>query len=50
LLAQGSTSPSGFTTDQIAAAFIGGGLTGIQAAAINNRINAYMAALGVNIY
>jgi hypothetical protein len=50
LLAQGSVSVSGFTTDQLAAAFIGGGLTGIQAAAINNRINAYMAALGGNIY
>jgi hypothetical protein len=50
LLAQGSASPSGFTTDQLAAAFIGGGLTGAQAAAINNRINAYMTALGANIY
>ena len=36
--------------DQIAAGFIGGGLTGTQAAAINNRINAYMTALGINVY
>jgi hypothetical protein len=51
ILAQGITgSAQKFTTDQISAAFIGGALTGTQAAAINNRINAYMAALGVNIY
>jgi hypothetical protein len=55
ILAQGTLSgsvPAGqkFTTDQISAAFIGGALTGTQAAAINNRINAYMTALGVNIY
>jgi hypothetical protein len=50
ILAQGGSTPAKFSTDQISAAFIGGGLTGTQAAAINNRINAYMAALGVNIY
>lgn len=38
------------TLDQISAAFIGAGLTSTQAFALNNRINAYMAALGVSIY
>jgi hypothetical protein len=46
----GGGAGSKWTTDQISAAFIGGALTGTQAAAINNRINTYMKALGVNIY
>jgi hypothetical protein len=51
ILGQGIVgSAQKFSTDQISAAFIGGALTGAQAAAINNRINAYMTALGVNIY
>jgi hypothetical protein len=44
------TGSANGTTDQISAAFIGGALTSTLAFAINNRINAYMAALGVNIY
>lgn len=39
-----------FSADQITAAFIGGGLNSTQAAAISSRINAYMAALGINVY
>jgi hypothetical protein len=51
ILAFGPPSgPADGTTDQISAAFIGGALTSSQAFAINNRINAYMKALGVNIY
>jgi hypothetical protein len=50
ILGLGGTSVTKFSTDQIGAAFIGGALTGTQAAAINNRINTYMKALGVNIY
>lgn len=38
------------SNDRISASFIGGGLTGAQAASINNRINAYMTALGINVY
>jgi hypothetical protein len=52
ILAQGllGGTTQKWTTDQVGAAFIGGALTGTQAAAINNRINAYMTALGINIY
>jgi len=51
ILARGSNSTTNEgSSDQVSAAFIGAGLTGAQAAAINNRINAYMGALGVNIY
>lgn len=44
-----ATNQSG---DQIAASFIGGGLTGAEAVLVNNRINAYMAGLSVpaNVY
>ena len=41
---------SGFSADQISAAFIGGGLTGAQWLAISTRVNNYMTALGVNVY
>lgn len=39
-----------FSSDTVGAAFIGGGLTGAQSAAINNRINTYLTAFGVNVY
>jgi hypothetical protein len=39
-----------FSADQTAAAFLGGGLTGTQAAAINNRINTYMCSFSQNVY
>lgn len=41
-----------FSSDQASAFFIAGGLTGAQAAQINNRINAYMAAMPtpINVY
>lgn len=38
------------STDQIAAAFIGGGLTNAQALSVSNRINAYMTSVGANVY
>jgi hypothetical protein len=41
---------SNWSADQIAATFVGGALTATQAVAINNRINAYMTALGINLY
>jgi hypothetical protein len=43
-------TPGNFTNYQASAAFIGGGLSASQAVAVNNRINAYMIALGHNIY
>jgi hypothetical protein len=35
---------------QVSAAWIGGGLTGAQYLQIANRINAYLTALGINVY
>jgi hypothetical protein len=49
-----STSPSfsGFSIDQVAAAFLGAGLTATQQQQVSNRINAYMAAMPtpINVY
>jgi hypothetical protein len=39
-----------FSNYQISAAYIGGGLIAAHAVAVNNRINAYMTALGHNVY
>ncbi len=39
-----------FSTDQISAAYIGAGVSGATHLLISNRINAYMTALGVNVY
>jgi hypothetical protein len=39
-----------WTTDQLSAAFIGGGLTSAAAVRVSNRINAYMTTLAVNVY
>lgn len=39
-----------FLTDQVAAAYFGGGITGAQHLLLSNRINAYMTALGINVY
>jgi hypothetical protein len=41
---------SNFSAYQASAFFAGGGLTSAQAVSVNNRINAYMAALGANVY
>ena len=41
---------SAFSSDQAAAFFFGGALTATQSVAINNRINTYMTALGINVY
>jgi hypothetical protein len=48
--ADDSGGGTGFSADQISAAFIGAGLNSTQAAAISSRINAYMTALGINVY
>jgi hypothetical protein len=42
--------PGSFFTLQMSAAFTGGGLSGAQEAAVESRINAYMTALGINVY
>jgi hypothetical protein len=41
-----------WSIDQVSAAFIGGGLTGVQFLQLSNRINAYMAAMPtpINVY
>jgi hypothetical protein len=45
-----SGTPVDFGSDQKGATFFGGGLTGAQAKAVNDRINAFMTAFGVNVY
>jgi hypothetical protein len=45
-----SNAPSEWSADQLSAAFIGGGLNATQAAQVSTRINAYMTALGINVY
>jgi hypothetical protein len=39
-----------FVSDEVAAFFIGGGLTKTQAAGISVRINAFMTSFGTNVY
>ena len=39
-----------YTTDQLAAAWWGGGLNSTQAIAVQSRINTYMTTLGINVY
>jgi hypothetical protein len=39
-----------FSNDQFAAAFIGDGLTTTRMASVSARINAYMTAIGANVY
>jgi hypothetical protein len=41
---------SDFSTDQSSAVFMGGGLNATQAGQVSARINAYMTALGINVY
>jgi hypothetical protein len=51
ICAYNSDGPGGnFSTDQISAAYIGGGITGAQHLLLSNRINAFMTALGINVY
>jgi hypothetical protein len=50
ILARRGAAPASFSTDQESSAFIGAGLTSGQVTAISNRINAYMTALGINVY
>lgn len=44
------TTGFGNTGDQMAAGWIGGGLTGTETAALHGRINTYLTAYGVNVY
>jgi hypothetical protein len=48
--AQSPTTAQTFSARQVSAAWVGAGLTGAQFASISARINAYLAALGVNVY
>jgi len=45
-----NSAPGNFTNYQASAFFAGAGFTAAQAVTINNRINAYMTALGHNVY
>ena len=45
-----SSGVIGFITDQLAASFIGGGLTPTQRTDLSSRLNAYMTALGINVF
>lgn len=46
ILAQGGITPTGYTADQIGAAFWGGTLTAGQAASVTSRISAFITAVG----
>jgi hypothetical protein len=50
ILALNGSSVTQFSADQLSAALIGGTLTSGQITAISNRVNAYMTALGINVY
>jgi len=50
IFALGGTTPTSFTSDQLSAAFIGGGMTDTQAENVQTRINNYMKAMGINVY
>jgi hypothetical protein len=45
-----NSGPMSVTSDQLSAAWIGGGLNSTQAANVQSRINNYMKALGINVY
>jgi len=42
--------PNFFVGDQVSAFFIGGGLNAAQAGNLSSRINAFMTAVGANVY
>jgi hypothetical protein len=46
----GGATPYFLSGDQLSAAFVGGALTPAQSASVASRINAYMTALGINVY
>lgn len=48
--ADNSGGPEAFSTDQIAAAIIGGGLSSTDFTNLSSRINTYMTAYSVNVY
>jgi hypothetical protein len=43
-------TPNNFSTDQVAITFMGAGLDATQAANLSSDLNAYMTALGTNVY
>jgi hypothetical protein len=45
-----SSTPTGFSTDQLAMAFIASGWTATQQNIFAGYVNAYMTALGINVY
>jgi len=45
-----SGTPGNFTTDQVAAAWYGSGLTGANAVLLHTRINNYLTSYGTNVY
>jgi hypothetical protein len=45
-----NASPVLYTTDQLSAAYLGAGLNSTNAGLVSSRINAYMTALGINLY
>ena len=45
-----SNAGYGYSTDQLAASWIGGGFTTTQLAALQARINTYMTGIGANVY
>lgn len=51
IFADNSGAPArNFTSDQFSAAFTGGAMSATQAANFLSRLNAYMTALGINVY
>jgi hypothetical protein len=50
IFANNSGVAGAFSTDQLSAAFAGGGMTAVQLQQVQSRINGYMTALGINVY
>lgn len=50
IFATNTGSPAAFTTDQLSAALVGGGLTGTEMTNLAARINTYMTAYSINVY
>lgn len=46
----GGATPVSLSADKLSAAYMGAGLNGTQAANLMSRINAFMTALGINVY
>ncbi len=50
LARNGNGTPTGFVSDEMSAASIGGGLTPTDATNLSSRVNTYMTAIGANVY